>query len=349
MRPELLYSVIIPNWCGGDMLRHGLRALVREARCELAADPRWTFEIVVCDDASPDGDGEALRRDCPSGDWPELRIIQRTENGGFGPTVNQACMEARGALLCLCNNDLAPQAGYFRALLAPLLQGLNPADLAAVAGEVQPFAGVCATTARTEDATGQANHAAMRGAWHGGRMILHWRERPMEGTEPGAPMEVDFLQAGAAALRAGTWRALGGLDDLFAPGYWEDYDLSQRLRASGGRILFAPTARAFHLGKASMKKKHGAGRVRDLTERNRILFERLHAPREQQGWLQARGLGAAITREWRHGGPFHVTKGLLLAWKRRGELARALESRGSHPPPPSLSLEGYFRSDPDEA
>lgn len=312
----MLWSVVIPNWCGGAMVRRAVASLLAEGRRERARDARWTFEIVVVDDASPDGDGQALERDLVGVHQPEVRVIRRAVNGGFGATVTDGVAAARGAVLCLCNNDLVVQAGFFGGLLEPIVEaagGLNGL-LTGSADATPPSTGcVVGTSARTEDARGHANHACMRGVWRGGRMHLHWRETALPGQAQGEPMETHFVQGGAAAIRADVWHAVGGFDARFNPGYWEDYDLSHRLRARGWRLLYTPAARAFHLGSVSMKSRHGAGRVRDLQERNRLLFELIHAPRHQAGWRQAAGVARDVVVEWWSGGPFHLTRGLRLA------------------------------------
>jgi GT2 family glycosyltransferase len=243
-------------------------------------------------------------------------VIRRAINGGFGATVTDGVAAARGAVLCLCNNDLVVQAGFFRGLLDPMVEAAGGADglLTGSADATPPSTGcVVGTSARTEDARGHANHACMRGVWRRGRMHLHWREAALPGQAQGEPMETHFVQGGAAAIRADAWHAVGGFDARFNPGYWEDYDLSHRLRARGWRLLYTPAARAFHLGSVSMKSRHGAGRVRDLQERNRLLFEMIHAPRHQAGWRQAAGVARDVIAEWWRGGPFHLTRGLRLA------------------------------------
>jgi len=47
------------------------------------------------------------------------------------------------------------------------------------------------------------------------------------------------------------WDAVGGFDEAFFPGYFEDVDLCLSLRAAGYRVVYAPRARLRHLGGAS--------------------------------------------------------------------------------------------------
>ena len=90
-----------------------------------------------------------------------------------------------------------------------------------------------------------------------------------------------FLQGGACALQRDRFLELGGFDPIFAPGYWEDYDLSFRALARGWRILYDPAARALHVGRASFAARYGDDGVRQLTRRNEFLF----------AWLNLEGRG----------------------------------------------------------
>lgn len=109
----------------------------------------------------------------------------------------------------------------------------------------------------------------------------------------------------------------GGLDEAFSPGYWEDYDLSARFVAAGWRVLYAPRARAFHVGKASMALKHTPGGARDMMEAHRVLYELRHRPAEVSALDNAKAVAADVAKEWRANGPFHATKGLLRLLKKK--------------------------------
>jgi len=88
------------------------------------------------------------------------------------------------------------------------------------------------------------------------------------------PSDVN-LCGGSACLRTDAFRAAGGFDaDFFM--YYEDTDLSLRLRARGWRIRYVPTARARHLHAASAVV--GSEFFTFHVERNRLLTLTKHAP-----------------------------------------------------------------------
>jgi GT2 family glycosyltransferase len=105
----------------------------------------------------------------------------------------------------------------------------------------------------------------MDAIWRRGNLRLVWSDPP-----EAAPSF--FLQAGACAFVRERFIKLGGLETFFAPGYWEDFDLSWRALARGWRNLYEPSSPALHLGKASFRRLYDDVRLRQLNARNQLLF-----------------------------------------------------------------------------
>lgn len=84
--------------------------------------------------------------------------------------------------------------------------------------------------------------------------------------------EVLFACGGAAAIDRSMFEAIGGLDPLFAPFYWEDVDLSWRARKRGWRILHVPASCVHHEHSATIGARFDRDRVGAIYERNRLLF-----------------------------------------------------------------------------
>jgi GT2 family glycosyltransferase len=133
--------------------------------------------------------------------------------------------------------------------------------------------------------------------------------------------EVLFACGGAAAFDRSLWLALGGLDPLFAPFYWEDVDLSWRARKRGWRILHVPESVVHHEHSATIGARFDRRQVIDIYERNRLLFQwkNLTSPRltaSHLAWLPFRLVRAAATRP-------EFLRGFTMALPRIGEARRA--------------------------
>jgi hypothetical protein len=69
-----------------------------------------------------------------------------------------------------------------------------------------------------------------------------------------------------------------------------------------------------------MKKKHGAKKVRDMQERNRLLFEILHGDPQQDSGVLAGAVARYVGRECLAGGPFHTSRALVKLFRERFQL-----------------------------
>jgi GT2 family glycosyltransferase len=90
-----------------------------------------------------------------------------------------------------------------------------------------------------------------------------------------------FAGGGSAMFDRDKFIEIGGFEDLLAPFYWEDVELSYRAWKRGYIVLYEPRARVRHaisstIGRLDRRK------VRRIQQRNRLIFHWIH--------LQDRGL-----------------------------------------------------------
>ncbi|GIX44562.1 MAG: hypothetical protein KatS3mg130_0970 [Candidatus Sumerlaea sp.] len=238
------FSVIIPNWNGGSFLGRSVAATVLSARLT-----KLDHEIIVMDDASSDGSADEIEQR-----WPEVSVERNVVNMGFGATVNRGAQIARGEFIVLLNNDLIPREGMLSELIEPLL---NHPDLFGVSGKT------------VEWYTSAPNHVNMAGRLVQGRFVLCYEDSKAAGPTM-------FLQGGSCAMRRAEFLRLGGFHHLFAPGYWEDYDISYLALKAGWRLWYNPRALGSHLGQGSMVRAYGHRRLSHVRKRNYFLFQWLN-------------------------------------------------------------------------
>lgn len=91
-------------------------------------------------------------------------------------------------------------------------------------------------------------------------------------------VDIDFATGAAIGLRMEALRQIGGWDTRFSPVYYEDVDLSVRMRAAGWEVRLIPTMRGLHHEGVTL------GHAPDYfvyLHRNRILFALEHLTTEQ--------------------------------------------------------------------
>lgn len=212
-------SVVIPAFNGLDLVLRCLNSLQA-----LASGP---CEYLVQDDESPSVFYPGL---IP----PQMASVERNAaNLGFAGNVNAGVARATGDVLFIVNQDVQAVYGWSEhwneALLAPFedaAMGMVGARLLHTNGAIQSAGGVI-------DANCQP--------WH--RYLNYSNPHAPEVSTPG---EVSWVTGAAMAIRADLFRQLGGFDTAYVNGYWEDVDLSMKVRQAGYRIWYEPRCTLVH-------------------------------------------------------------------------------------------------------
>ena len=105
-RPDV--SVVMVTYGGWEWVAKALRAL--------AENTPPCYEVVIVDNASPDGTGQELERSVLG-----ATIVRNDRNVGFGAGANQGALHAVGRYLFFLNSDAFPQPGW----LPPLVELLD--------------------------------------------------------------------------------------------------------------------------------------------------------------------------------------------------------------------------------
>jgi len=223
-------------------------------RLALSSVLRWTawppLEVVVVDNASRDGTLEACQELARLD--RRVTVIANRENLGFPRAVNQGVAAGRGELLAILNNDVVVTPGWWEALGAELL---NHPEV----GAVGPSTNAAGNEARVRAgyATLEQLHAFAWGCAAAGRRWL----------------EVSQLGFFCVALRRPLWEEMGGLDEGFGLGYFEDADFCRRVRRRGWRLRCLRHCFVHHEQSAAFATLPAA-QVTALYENNRTRFRR---------------------------------------------------------------------------
>jgi GT2 family glycosyltransferase len=242
-------SIVIPCFNGVAHTERCLTAL-RETLPET-----FDGELIVVDDASTDGTAECLAR--WSGIDQRLKVIRNRTNVGFLHSVNIGAEAATGEILVFLNNDTIPTSGW----LSPLLRVL--AD--------DP--GVGAVGGRLVYPDGRLQEA--------GSLVFRDGSAANFGRDdlnPDLPLytfirDVDYCSAALMATRRSLFRAAGGFDPYYEPGYYEDTDYCFKLREKGCRVVVQPQSVVIHVegGTAGLDVSRGMKRYQVV---NHEKFER---------------------------------------------------------------------------
>jgi GT2 family glycosyltransferase len=227
------------------IVTHGAWSWAERAVGAAAANTEVAHEIIVVDNASPDGTADLVRER-----YPAVRLLANDDNAGFGAANNQAAEIAQGEFLALVNSDAIVPPGW----TGPLLDML-----------ARPGVGAVVPALVNEDGTMQIAGAL---AAPDGSVLALGNGDDVDDPAWRFPRATDFGAAACMLLRRADFLATGGFLDAYNPAYFEDLDLCMTLLDRGLRTVYVPGVRVLHGGFSS----GGEAKAAELFERNRPTF-----------------------------------------------------------------------------
>ena len=212
---EPLVSVLVPAL---DHVEYTLCCLAAMCR----PPPTASFEVVAVDDGSTDDSPRLLPL------VPNLVYLRNETTQGFVRSINQAAHAARGRFLLLLNNDTQVQPGWLDELLAAFDDpdvGIAGSKLIYPSGHLQEAGAVLRSDGSVE--------------------LVGLNDDP-QFPQYNVGREVDHCSGASLMIPRDLFLELGGFDDSYAPAYFEDCDLSLRVRRRGRKIVYVPGSVVVH-------------------------------------------------------------------------------------------------------
>jgi GT2 family glycosyltransferase len=301
--PSPPLSVVIPSHRRADLLQLCLASVTRFA-------PPGT-QIVVVDDGSP---GRIVSR--AAGEFSGVEVVRRSQPGGFCAAANAGIAAATGAVVELLNDDARVTAGWADTAVrwfadprvgavAPLVLQDDPARLARglrplvdSAGDEYNFGGFARKRGHGQE-TGDTRQETRDESTHS--CLLS----PVSCLDSAGP--VWGVSATAGFYRREALLRAGGFPESFGA-YFEDVDLSFRLRKLGYAVWYDPACVVWHRVSASYGRRPGRRVLEQQSRNEELVFWRNVRGRERWRYLPRHFavLGGKAVRR--------LGEGTLLPW-----------------------------------
>jgi GT2 family glycosyltransferase len=217
-----------------------------------------SYELIVVDNASPDGTGAEVARA-----YPDVRVLHRARNDGLSAAINDGVAASCGTYIASLNPDvrfgddvLATLAGYLR----------EHPDVGVVAPQLRDDDGALQLSCRAFPGYSTAlfsRYSLLTRLLPGNRFS---RRYLMSDTDHDAVRDVDWVSGAALMLPRAVFDAVGGWDAGFFM-FSEDVDLCRRVHDAGYRVVYNPNAVVRHTIGVS---RHPTARL--IVERHRSMW-----------------------------------------------------------------------------
>lgn len=193
-------------------------------------------KVIIIDNGSKDDTISWLHKN-----YPQVEIIKNKYNLGFTIAINQGAAISTTDYLVLLNNDVHPEKGY----LKDVLHFFEDDKVFAVSFNEDGSSWPLVT-------------------WDGKIQFTHGKDKTK-------PRYSAWASGGSAIFRRSIWDKLGGMNEIYAPFYWEDIDLGYRAWKMGYKIIWDNQSLVFHEHESTAKKinPHYLSLIK---QRNELLF-----------------------------------------------------------------------------
>ncbi len=245
-------AIILINWNSYDLTRDTLNSLQKVTYMDL--------DVIVVDNGSTDGSGDRLEAE-----FPVVIMIKSSLNTGFTGGNNlgfQYAMDQGYTYAMMLNNDVEVESDF----LEPLVYAL---DENKGLGAVQPLIYF------HHDKEVIWNAGSIRNSWTGETITLDYNVRDSGLERRWIRKNVDWLTGCAFMVRTDVLKQIGLLKEEFFI-YYEDVDLSFRIRKAGFSLGYEPSSVIYHIAGMSHKSKEKGPegflnpKVHYLNARNRL-------------------------------------------------------------------------------
>jgi GT2 family glycosyltransferase/tetratricopeptide (TPR) repeat protein/glycosyltransferase involved in cell wall biosynthesis len=239
-----LVSIILLTWNALKYTKKTIDSILKNTA--------HNYEIIIVDNASSDGTVKYLKQ--LSKKHRHIKTYFNKENRGFAAGNNQAVKKANGAYIMILNNDILVGENW----LSGMMRALHMDERIGVVGPLTNRISGLQMVANTpyHDAAGFFKYAQEFRGKYGGNITPRRR-----------------LAGFAMLMRKSLYQNIGGFDEDFGSGNYEDDDLCMKVRKRGFALMVDEGTFIHHYTSQTFKANH-IDILNSLDEKEEIFFEK---------------------------------------------------------------------------
>lgn len=256
IKNKLLCSIVVPTFNQFNFTKEFLKSLLSKTNNN--------FEIIIVDNASSDNTIEYLN----SLSEKEVRIkrVQNNENLGFPIAVNQGIKKAKGNFILIANNDIVLTNNWLERMIE--------------VAESDPKIGIVGPISNSVSGVQIDTNANYKSIDE-----MHRYAKKVSKESKGQVFEFPRVAFLCTLIKRDVIEKIGGLDERFSPGNFEDDDFCLRAQIAGYKTVIAKDVFIHHYGSKSFKAD-GEKKYFNRLEINRKLFVDKWGADPDEIWLK---------------------------------------------------------------
>ena len=241
-------DIVIATYNASDFMKKCFTALRRNTK--------WPCEITIADDCSNE---EALREYLTGlRASRQARVLFSDTRRGFAGNNNWAVAQTKNPYICLLNEDTEPQYLW----LTYMMELMRSDDNTGIVGAKLLYS----THKDGHAVAGTIQHVGIA-RYPDGAPYHPWRGLRNDFAPANMVREVNAVTGACMLVRRKLWDQLGGFDERYSMGQFEDCSFCWKAREKGWRVMVQPKAVLYHY-------EHGCGEeaVKEGHDKNRELL-----------------------------------------------------------------------------
>ena len=308
-------AIAILNWNGKNWLEKFLPSVISHSE---------NTDIYIIDNASTDDSVAFLKLN-----FPQVKIIQNTENHGFAGGYNEGLKKIKADIYCLLNSDVEVTENWLNPVVDLFQKDLN---ISAVQPKILDF-----------NRKNFFEFAGAAGGFIDNLGYPYCRGRIFDEIEEDKGQyddETEIFWASGCCLfiRSADFWAENGFDERFFA-HQEEIDLCWRLKNSGKKIFYTGKSTVYHVGGGTLNKQ--SAQKTFLNMRNNLTMLVKNLPVSEVFWIIFTRLildgAAALYFAFKNGSP-HLWAVLRAHFSFYAQLPKTLQLRSKN------QIRNYYQS-----
>ena len=252
---EFIISIILVTYNQYEYTKACIDSILKRTKTK--------YEIIVIDNASVDGTPNKILKDFPS-----VKLVRNDENKGFPVAVNQGITKSKGKNILLLNNDTIVTTNWLERMI-------EIAESDSSIGIVGPISNAVSGVQIDKEAKYNSIEE------------MHKYAFEIKAKNKNQILEFPRVAFLCTLIKKEVIENIGGLDERFSPGNFEDDDFCLRAQLAGYKTVVAKDVFIHHFGSKSFAAD-GIKKYEERLETNKKIFIEKWGADPEEIWLHGK-------------------------------------------------------------